>query len=381
MAIVDGVKNVVASNVASAANKTISSGLRPVAGNLWMNFGVDLVPGRGSLGGPTAPRKIPGKFTTKNLAYPEGVEQDPTQGHYIIFEILAQNPGQLKAFKRKQKAAAFGEGMTSEQINAMIANRNNVDGAPNENTTTDSKPKDNSIQLKKRSTTRLDTMIALYMPPSVQVQYDVKYGDQEIGVLAESGLDAYRAFQGKQGGTIDKIFEGVKTGVEGIGAGIVEKLRKKFAGNIQGLDAVIAIERGRVITPRMELMFEGMGRRSFSYNFIFIPKSEKEAKTVEEIVKMFKKHMMPDFVNSIISGTGGVREMTIPDHFNIRYMYKGEINTHLNLISTCALSNMTVDYGAERFTGYAEGRPQTTKISLSFTEFNIMSRQHIEEGH
>ena len=147
------------------------------------------------------------------------------------------------------------------------------------------------------------------------------------------------------------------------------------------MDAVIAIERGRVITPRMELMFEGMGRRSFSYNFVFIPKSEKEAKTVEEIVKMFKKHMMPDFVNSITSGTGGVREMTIPDHFNIRYMYKGEINTHLNLISTCALSNMTVDYGAERFTGYAEGRPQTTKISLSFTEFNIMSRQHIEEGH
>ena len=241
MAIVDGVKNVVASNVASAANKTISSGLRRVAGNLFDHY-QDLVPGRGSLGGPTAPRKIPGKFTTKNLAYPEGVEQDPTQGHYIIFEILAQNPGQLKAFKHKQKAAAFGEGMTSEQINAMIANRNNVDGAPNENTTTDSKPKDNSIQLKKRSTTRLDTMIALYMPPSVQVQYDVKYGDQEIGVLAESGLDAYRAFQGKQGGTIDKIFEGVKTGVEGIGAGIVEKLRKEFAGKIQGLDAVIAID-------------------------------------------------------------------------------------------------------------------------------------------
>ena len=131
----------------------------------------------------------------------------------------------------------------------------------------------------------------------------------------------------------------------------------------------------------MELMFEGMGRRSFSYSFTFIPKSEPEAKIVEKIVMHFKKHMMPNFANSYTSGADGVREMTIPDHFNIRYMYKGKENDHLNKIATCALESMDVDYGAERFTGYADGRPQTTKISLNFTEFNIMSKDHIKEGY
>ena len=91
--------------------------------------------------------------------------------------------------------------------------------------------------------------------------------------------------------------------------------------------------------------------------------------------------MMPAFSDEFTSGADGVREMTIPDHFNIRYMYKGELNTHLNRIATCALKSMNVDYGAERFTGYAGGRPQTTKISLNFTEFNIMSKQHIGEGY
>jgi hypothetical protein len=91
--------------------------------------------------------------------------------------------------------------------------------------------------------------------------------------------------------------------------------------------------------------------------------------------------MTPRFGEEFTSGAAGVREMTIPDHFNIRYMYKGKENTHLNKISTCALSKMDVDYGAERFTGYAEGRPQTTKISLSFTEFNIMSQGWIDKGH
>ncbi|SVD51691.1 uncharacterized protein METZ01_LOCUS404545, partial [marine metagenome] len=154
-----------------------------------------------------------------------------------------------------------------------------------------------------------------------------------------------------------------------------------LGGIAQGAAAVIAIERGQVITPRMELMFEGMGRRSFSYSFTFIPKSENEAKVVEKIVMHFKKHMMPNFANSFTSGADGVREMTIPDHFNIRYMYRDRVNTHLNLIQTCALKSMDVDYGAERFTAYAGGRPQTTKISLNFGEFNIMSRDHIEAGH
>ena len=81
------------------------------------------------------------------------------------------------------------------------------------------------------------------------------------------------------------------------------------------------------------------------------------------------------------AGVDGVREMTIPDHFNIRYMHMGEVNPHLNLIHTCALTKMDVDYGADRFTAYAGGRPQTTKISLSFTEFNLMSKSAVEEGY
>ena len=155
---------------------------------------------------------------------------------------------------------------------------------------------------------------------------------------------------------------------------------KEVAGLVQGADAIIAIERGQVITPRMELLFEGMGRRAFSYSFTFIPKSEQEAEIIEKIVETFKFHMAPDFSNEYTSGADGVREMTIPDHFNIRYMYKGKENDHLNKIATCALTKMDVDYGADRFTGYAGGRPQTTKISLSFTEFNIMSKSHIAAG-
>lgn len=335
-----------------------------------------------------------GKRTTTTLAYPTGVGQDPTQGHWILFEILKQNKGQLKAGKnREAKAQAAAEAAAVSSSNRAAYPGGIPPVSRSQTPSPDEKwyirsehagSVNSSIQIAKNSTTALDTVIALYMPPSVQVKYDVKYADQEIGILAESGTAAIKAFQGQQGGLVDKFTAGAKTAAEGIGAGGAQFGMTKIAGLgglATGAAEVIAIHRGQVITPRMELMFQGMGRRSFSYSFTFIPKSEPEAKIVEKIVMHFKKHMMPNFANSYTSGADGVREMTIPDHFNIKYMHRSEVNTHLNLIHTCALTSMDVDYGAERFTGYAEGRPQTTKIALSFIEFNIMSKDHIKDGY
>ena len=341
---------------------------------------VDLREGRGSTAGTAEPPKD--DYTTTMLEYPTGLG-DKDQGHWILFEILAQKKGQLSDAKKKETKAQKAYEKQS-QLSPGHPGRNQIpqpDPNKEHNRASDAGLQSSSLQLIKKSTARLDTVIALYMPPSVQVSYDVKYADQEIGLVAETGLAAIKAFQGQQGGLVDKTISGVKAAAGGAGAGIARFGMDKAAGMVQGLDAVIAIERGQVITPRMELMFEGMGRRSFSYSFTFIPKSEPEAVTVEKIVDHFKIHMMPDFADTWSGGVHGVREMTIPDHFNIRYMHRHKTNTHLNLIHTCALTKMDVDYGAERFTAYAEGRPQTTKISLNFTEFNIMSRKHIARGY
>ena len=350
---------------------------------------------RGSTGGPTSATGPRGnKYTTKNLAYPTGVETDPTQGHYIIFEIMQQNPGQLAASKKKagdmENAAILAGGDVSAAGNAFgpaaKAARSSTDAVAKAQAAKQVKEstgnlKNSSIQMKKKTTVKMDTMIALYMPPSVQVSYSLKYGDQEIGAIAETGGAMLQAFQARQGNWLDKAKATGGALVSGAGATAAQFAMGKMAGLAQGADALISIERGQVITPRMELLFEGVGRREFSYSFVFIPKSEQEAETIETIVKSFKFHMAPEFASNTTSGADGVREMTIPDHFNIRYMYKGEVNPHLNLISTCALTKMDVDYGAERFTGYAGGRPQTTKISLNFTEFNIMDKAWVSEGY
>ena len=80
--------------------------------------------------------------------------------------------------------------------------------------------------------------------------------------------------------------------------------------------------------------------------------------------------------------------MTIPDSFDIRYMYQDQQNHFLNKISTCFLENVSVAYGGDRFVAYrpttglhgAGAPPQRTTLTLQFKELEIITQERIEEG-
>ena len=143
-----------------------------------------------------------------------------------------------------------------------------------------------------------------------------------------------------------------------------------------GSKAVAQIITGKAITPKMEWMFNGIGRRSFEYSFKFIPKNAEEAKTIEEIVHTFKLHA----ASEMVKGSGG-KEYTIPNMFDIEYMWLGTRNEHLNKIGTSALTSISITYGGEKYVTYGDGVPQSTEMSLSFTEMELMDKAKIREGY
>ena len=381
MAILDGLKNAVAANVARSANNVAVNGLRNIVGNV---FGVDLATNPAAkLTNRTT------KFTTKSLAYPAGVEGDDMQGHYIIFEILEQDKAKIKSAKDKKIAAQKQVGY--DYMNASRSGDPNLApvqptvGEKNRQQALDDKQSEsgirslsggkygnsNSIQLTRKATTRISTQIALYMPPSLSVSYNSKYGDQEIGVLAASGAGVIDAFAGRGGANFNTALKGA---LDNLGKGVETGLMAAVDAVAPGATALLALEKGAIRTPKMELMFEGIGRREFSFEFTFIPKDVEEARTIEKIVKQFKFHMASNYTDTTF------REMEIPSFFNIRYMYRADENPHLNKISTCALENMDVSYGADKFVAYEGGVPQTTKISLKFKEMEIITKKQISEG-
>ena len=358
----------------------LSSGLRRVAGNL---AGAALASAVQTLPDTvvTATRIRPNdRNFTPNLSYPLNVENDPQQGHYIIFEILEQNKAKLVA-RKAQIDKVFSKGLGGDFDLLSVEFYENLlkTGKTAFEATNKKQSGPNSLQVAQEATTKMKAHIALYMPPSVQVSYGAKYGETDIGVMAETANAAIKDFM-----SAEQLAQGLAkaggTAAGGIKQGAWNWFKSKLPA---GGEAVLAINSGSIITPRMELMFEGIQRRTFSFNFTFIPKSVFEAAEVEKIVKLFKKHMSANYGSLGMGGVDGVREMEIPDFFNIKYMHQShpDHNPHLNLIKQCVLTNTSVEYGADQYKSYANGRPQTTKLNLSFSELEIITKDHIEEGY
>ena len=398
-AILDGIKNAVTAN----ATRAINSGLKTVAGNLTGGLVA-----RNSA--PTALSKINNKtkYTTQNLTYPLDIDDPSGSGHYIIFRINVQDKGKLEINEAKTSIKEFEEKLKAELNIALDKKQKESDSLEDSegqivtltqrkrtqiredllkkqgivdfdktkakaDSGTSGRKDSSSIQLQNPTTRRISTAIALYMPQQITTGYQAKYSEDTIGIVAETVGGA--VLSAMSGGGFGGVMGALGAGVE---EGFKTFLQKGAEMAAPGAEAMMAIHQGKVITPKLELMFKSVGRRSFSYEFNFIPKSEKEAIEVEKIVFEFKLQMSADFAGG---GVQGQRRMTIPSTFDIEYMYKGQGNSHLHKISTCVLEKMDVTYGGDKFVAYAGGRPQSTKISLSFSEMEIITKKRVKEGY
>ena len=355
------------------------------------------------------------KRQVNHLSYPFDVDIDPMQGHYIIFNISSITEAILAAEKRKKDIAAFiPQAEAAFNVNAKLPPQLAVVGGDGSSLSAATRKNfvkervldkfgpekvpevgtlNRSLRLASMPRKTLETSIALYMPPSVSVNYGINYAESEIGALAEIGTGIMKAFTQGGGDTKSKL-SGALDAMTGAAAqeGLQSALLKGLDAIAPGVQTMAELESGKVITPRMELMFKGVGRRNFSFTFAFIPKSEKEAKIVENIIYTFKENMHPEYANPTTR-----KEMKIPNTFEISYMYQNKTNDFLNKISTCFLTGMSVNYGGDRFTAYepTESRlsggprgpqgsgppPQKSSVTLNFSELETLSKQHIKEGH
>ena len=387
--------------------------------------------GKGMDTSPTSLLGGKSNFYTQNLQYPLNVEGDPMQGHYILFHINEMKQGKIKNSKHAGNMVDITKG-----IDAQLAGKSLQIGALNEFDQADadigivdqtrklarlkktgskasainSAPVNSMYSQKTAPTKRIQTSIALYMPPNVSVNYTPNYTDVDVGGLAGAII-----------GTVDmveKAMAGQLASGEGVnlGKGIFDDftdMAKKAAYKTMdavapGIRALMQVKSGRIISNKMELSFEGVSRREFTYTFVFIPKSEQEAKVIEKIIYMFKYHALPEWADSWEvegdgkrPGSGGGtgkrvvkkstgRSMTIPDTFDIEYMYQGAENNFLNKISTCFCSNVSVQYGGDRYVAYGSTKnmmdqsgnpPQRTTLTLAFKEMEIMTKNRISQGY
>ena len=333
---------------------------------------------------------------TSILQYPSDLGGVPDQGHFILFFINEQQPGELEhndkppklstsenSANSKRRADPFaGQGNTAgygSTSGASAIETQNIRKVEEAQKTENKNAGKGIFTLKRAPTKRLSTAIALYMPTTVDVTYNAGYEEKEIGRLAGAGVAAFDAFKGG----------GINAAVDAVAKKLPEMVDESIFDAVDGIapgaKAIMFAKSGKVVSNRMELIFSGVGKRSFSYTFKFLPRSQKESKDVKSIVEKFKYHMLP----KVEGDPGSSRTFVTPDTFDIEYRWVGNSNhnPYLNKISTCVLENMSVKYGGS--VGYqafepdeaGDTPPVETEISLQFKELEIITKTRAKEGY
>ena len=220
-------------------------------------------------------------------------------------------------------------------------------------------------------TSFLQKIIHLHIPQAVITQYQADWNPEELGLAG--ALANRRATQASILETGELLGRGVISAAANIP-------RAAGLGNADFAGAIDAATR-KTNNPFKEQLFKSIGFRKFAFSYVFSPKNVSELIEVEEIIKTFKYHMLPEI-------SPGEMFLTYPSEFQMEFLHtdsKGTVNTndHMPRISGCALTDVKVVYGPDgafqtiKGTG---GAPSEITMQLSFVELETLTANRIADG-
>ena len=226
--------------------------------------------------------------------------------------------------------------------------------------------------------------IQLPIPQGINDTSSVSWGENSLNTAAALGANIAESTL-KGGNLIDSGGQALQdlataltsSATSGVAQQVVlSKITSNLVNSIGGNTAttpegLLTRATGKVLNPHMELLFNNVTLRSFSFAFDLAPRDSKEALVVKQIIRTFKKHMAAK------SGKGGVGEgaggvfISSPEVFQLTYKTGARKHRFLNSFKPMALQNMTVNYtGSGTYATYEDSTPVHMQMTLSFQELN-----------
>ena len=300
--------------------------------------------------------------------YPSNVT-DLGTGHYMFFDILETttiyDAAQSK-YNGAKSAVYSALGADKRSAKAKARQLTGGKAATFKDGTSRIQPTSSGINAGGGRHTRVADSIVLYTPAGLKTTYTVTHTGKETGILGDMASMSFGDNVLARGGEIT-----AKIGMQ------ITDLLTQSAG-IGDFKAVLQKTTGRAFNNNLEMVFEGVPMREFSFEFEFVPKNRKELDSARKIISLFKFHMHPEL--------GYSNDFVVPSQFQITYMYIDKQNTYIPRISKCVCTKLDLQHGDETvfstFAGDELGAaPVYTKMSLSFSETEIMTKQKIAEGY
>ena len=301
--------------------------------------------------------------------------------HFISFFVRTRTAAKVTQTSKKDvNTIAKNQAGPGKNGNATSAEAEKLTAQVSKNAKlAQGKPHDGkSLTQKLAPTVRTKSSVAMYFPPTVTQSYEVKYEETQMGVGTVTGAEVIGGFTGFNADSMKNAMgaamDGLRTAVTGLALDAVE-----MVPGFSGAKAAIGIARGKVIVPKMEVTFEGVGLRTFSYSFSFTPSSQTEADEIDNIIRLFRENSAPDYTDAL-----GI-EMTIPNTFDIAY-YTGAVeNGYMHRIGECYLKSVNVTYGGDKMTFHTPkpgkgAMPTRVTMALEFRELQTITKSLIQQG-
>ena len=326
------------------------------------------------------------------LAYPYDVQNSFQNGHYMLFYVNVQNrtkyvypqadtidvnkyAGALKGVDGRE--SAYEQLKKIRQSGPETGNPDADKGSQMQQ----SKPGGNDVLgvgSLYNSTRRISDSVSMYLPANIEDTTTAAYNDSATGIVG------FLAASGELGKATDRASMASLIGgtLKGLGSDITAKAVGAI-GDVFGAEGTEQLIKkafgGNADNPYMEVLFDAMQLRTFTYNFQFAPRSEEEAIEVQKIIQLFRFHMAPEL------RPGANRYLGLPSQFDIHYMYLtkegvASENNFYNKIATCVLQDCKINYAPDGVKSFADGGPVQTTMALTFKETELLTKDKIAKG-
>lgn len=228
--------------------------------------------------------------------------------------------------------------------------------------------------------------VQLYMPnstPAISNPNDWNSSEDKFaGPLGAAkrdlGMTAVNAINDVGSGNNADLIDRVKkqlTSMAPSAGGVLKQMGTNAVEKAMGLSpgALLAISRGQVYNPNVELLYSAPKMRPFTLNFDFVPKNPGESNMMNQIIRNFKIWSSP-------AENGGMFE--VPHVWQVTYMAGAGPNPFMNKFKKAALTNVAVQANSttDMHLAYVDDAPIITSLALSFMEVDIITRNDQQQA-
>lgn len=277
------------------------------------------------------------KYRLGSLQYPRDLGST-TKGHVVKFSINEIQPTGYEENKEYKLPSITEPQDVWSSIKKLAGGETKVN---------------QTLKPKKK---RVVSTISLYMPDTVNFQYNSGYSNLTLLDVAKETAGAVSNVP-----LISRIGKAASLGIS-----LAQSQAAKLALSTQGL----------AINPQQQLLFDGIDFRSYQLAFTFTPYSQQEAEDVKRIIKMFRTHAAPQIV------TGGAGMFFVPPStFDIQFILNGKENINITRVAESVIESIDVNYAPNGWSTHPDGAPVQTTLTMNFKEIELIDRKKVEQGY